>query len=113
MLVRLILILFVLKKATSLVPKVLHKYIGNLGEEHLYEIGVLTLLSFITILLLCYGFGYLSEWKRIKPWLGSLSDMPGNFTSVFRFMKIWASKKVEGLYANHKLVTLCHDGKGR
>ncbi len=69
-----ILLIFVFEKAIHIVQKAILPIKESFPDERIMGIGVLTLISLLSILLICYFFGYLAERKMVKLFLNALDE---------------------------------------
>src|SRR5688572_2309347 len=68
------LLFFILGKAITLVQKLIHPIKEHLPAERVFGVGLLTLISLVLILLICYLAGMLIERKRVKWLIAKLED---------------------------------------
>jgi uncharacterized membrane protein len=69
-----LLLLFILGKAISIVQKLILPIKKYLPAERVFGVGLLTLISLLLILIICYLAGMLIEQKRVKWLITKLED---------------------------------------
>lgn len=104
-----ILLVFILGKAISIVQKLLHPLNALLPEERVLGIGLFTLISLILILVICYIAGILSEGKRVKYFIAKLENNVLIFIPGYSFMKTRAGGAINKSEDHWRVVLVNED----
>ena len=105
-----LLLLFILGKAISIVQKLILPIKKYLPAERVFGVGLLTLISLIIILLICYLAGVLIEQKRVKWLITKLEDKILVFIPGYSMIKAQTSEIVSEAVANWQPVLIGEDG---
>jgi uncharacterized membrane protein len=105
-----ILLIFIFEKAIHIVQQIISPIKQNLPEERIFGIGILTLISLFTILLICYVFGFLAERKRIKLFLKVLDEGFSLIIPGYTMMKSRANEAIGVEEKQWNAVLLGEDG---
>lgn len=111
--VPLVVLVFILEKAVLLIRGLLSPIKDLLPEERIFGIGMLTLVSILVLLVVCYGFGYLTEKKRVKTILGKIDDGISLVIPGYAMMKNQASDVIGTNDGEWKPVLMGEDGDWR
>jgi len=104
------LLFFILGKAISLVQKLIHPIKEHLPAERVFGVGLLTLISLVLILFICYLAGMLIERKRVKWLIAKLEDKILVFIPGYSMIKAQTSEIVSEAVANWQPVLIGEDG---
>ena len=74
-LIPVIIILIILEKAFVTIKSIVEPLKGKLPQEHLFGIGIITLLSLVIILLLCYLAGAFADHRFFKSKLNKIDNI--------------------------------------
>jgi uncharacterized membrane protein len=105
-----ILLVFVFEKAVSIVQNIISPIREILPEERIFGIGVFTLISLFTILLICYVFGILAERKKIKVLLKLIDEVFTLIIPGYTMMKSRANEAIGIEEQNWNSVLIGDDG---
>jgi len=89
-----VLLLFIFKKAITIVQGLILPIKSHLPTETILGIGVLTLISVLIILLICYLAGMLAESRYVKSFIAFLEDNLFVFIPGYAMMKSSASEAI-------------------
>ena len=87
-------LIFVLEKAIVIVQKVILPLKHHLPAERIMGIGVLSLISILLLMLLCYSAGILAERKRIKSFIGFIENNVLTMIPGYTLLKSRASEAI-------------------
>jgi len=87
-------LVFVMEKAITLLQKVIHPIKEHLPNESVIGVGLFTVISVLLILLICYLAGVLAESKTIKSLMALLEDNLLVFIPGYAMMKSRASEAI-------------------
>lgn len=87
-------LVFVMEKAITLLQKVIHPIKEHLPNESVMGVGLFTVISVLLILLICYLAGVLAESKTIKSLMALLEDNLLVFIPGYAMMKSRASEAI-------------------
>ena len=104
------LLLFILGKAISIVQKLILPIKQHLPAERVLGVGLLTLISLLLILLICYLAGMLIEQKRVKWLIAKLEDSILVFIPGYSMIKAQTSEMVREAAAHWQPVLIGEDG---
>ena len=104
------LLLFILGKAISIVQKLILPVKKYLPAERVFGVGLLTLISLVLILLICYLAGMLIERKRVKRLITKLEDKILVFIPGYSMIKAQTSEIVSEAAAHWQPVLIGEDG---
>lgn len=104
------LLLFILGKAISLVQKLILPIKKHLPAERVLGVGLLTLISLVLILFICYLAGMLIEQKRVKWLITKLEDKILVFIPGYSMIKAQTSEIVSEAAAHWQPVLIGEDG---
>lgn len=104
------LLLFILGKAISIVQKLILPIKKYLPAERVFGVGLLTLISLVVILLICYLAGMLIERKRVKRLITKLEDKVLVFIPGYSMIKAQTSEMVSEAVAHWQPVLIGEDG---
>jgi len=90
----LILLLFVLGKAIDIVQKLILPIKKHLPAEQVLGVGMITLISILLILVICYIAGILAESRRIKSLIAKLEDNVLVFIPGYSMLKAQAGDAI-------------------
>jgi uncharacterized membrane protein len=105
-----LLLLFILGKAISIVQKLILPIKKYLPAERVFGVGLLTLISLVLILLICYLAGMLIEQKKVKWLIAKLEDKILVFIPGYSMIKAQTSEMVSEAVANWQPVLIGEDG---
>ncbi|RPA68993.1 hypothetical protein EF405_04030 [Cyclobacteriaceae bacterium YHN15] len=105
-----ILLIFVFEKAVNIVQNIISPIREILPEERIFGIGVFTLISLFTILLICYVFGFLAERKKIKVLLKLIDEVFSLIIPGYTVMKSRANEAIGLEEQNWNSVLIGDDG---
>jgi uncharacterized membrane protein len=105
-----LLLLFILGKAISIVQKLILPIKKYLPAERVFGVGLLTLISLVLILLICYLAGMLIEQKRVKWLITKLEDKILVFIPGYSMIKAQTNEMVSEAVANWQPVLIGEDG---
>jgi uncharacterized membrane protein len=88
------LLLFIFKKAIAIVQGLILPIKAHLPTERIFGVGVLSLISLLLILLICYVAGMVAESKKVKSFIGFLEDNLFVFIPGYAMMKSRASEAI-------------------
>jgi uncharacterized membrane protein len=88
------LLLFVMQKAIAIVQQLILPIKEYLPAERILGIGLLTLISLLLILMICYFAGILAESKRVKLFITLLEDNLLVYIPGYTMMKSRASEAI-------------------
>ena len=104
------LLLFILGKAVSIVQGLILPIKKHLPAERVFGVGMLTLISLVLILLICYLAGMLIEQKRVKWLIAKLEDNILVFIPGYSLIKAQTSGMLSEALANWQPVLIGEDG---
>jgi len=104
------LLLFILGKAISIVQKLILPIKKYLPAERVFGVGLLTLISLVLILFICYLAGMLIEQKRVKWLIAKLEDNILVFIPGYSMIKAQTSEIVSEAAAHWQPVLIGEDG---
>ena len=104
------LLLFILGKAISIVQKLILPIKKHLPAERVLGVGLLTLISLLLILLICYLAGMLIEQKRVKWLITKLEDNILVFIPGYSMIKAQTNEMVSEALANWQPVLIDEEG---
>jgi uncharacterized membrane protein len=104
------LLLFILGKAISIVQKLILPIKKYLPAERVFGVGLLTLISLVLILFICYVAGMLIEQKRVKWLIAKLEDNILVFIPGYSMIKAQTSEIVSEAAAHWQPVLIGEDG---
>src|SRR6187399_2415478 len=104
------LLLFILGKAVSIVQKLILPIKKHLPAERVLGVGLLTLISLVLILFICYLAGMLIEQKRVKWLITKLEDKVLVFIPGYSMIKAQTSEMVREAAAEWQPVLIDEDG---
>jgi len=104
------LLLFILGKAISIVQKLILPIKRYLPAERVFGVGLLTLISVVLILFICYLAGMLIEQKRVKWLITKLEDKILVFIPGYSMIKAQTSEIVSEAAAHWQPVLIGEDG---
>ena len=90
----LMILLFILGKAIGIVQTLILPIKDHLPTERVMGIGIISLISIIIILLLCYFAGIIAERKKVKAIIAKLEDKVLVFVPGYAMMKSRASESI-------------------
>ena len=105
-----LLLLFILGKAISIVQKLILPIKKYLPAERVFGVGLLTLISLVLILLICYLAGMLIEQKKVKWLIAKLEDKILVFIPGYSMIKAQTNEMVSEAVANWQPVLIGEDG---
>ncbi|MFD1315489.1 hypothetical protein [Namhaeicola litoreus] len=108
-----VLISYLLGKAIGFIQKMMTPIQEHLPQQKFFGIGMLTLLSVILILLICYGFGFLLEKSKTKFFMNKLDDLLSAIIPGYAMMKSSASNAIGITDKEWKVVLLGEEGDWR
>lgn len=88
------LLVFVMEKAITLVQKLIHPIKEHLPDDSVMGVGLFTIVSLLLILLICYLAGVLADRKAIKSLVALLEDNLLVFIPGYAMMKSRASEAI-------------------
>lgn len=109
-LVPIILLIFVFEKAVVIVQKIILPIREILPEERIFGIGIFTIISLFTILLVCYVFGFLAERKKVKLFLKFVDEAFSVIIPGYTVMKSRANEAIGIEEQNWNSVLIGEDG---
>lgn len=109
-LVPIILLIFVFEKAVVIVQKIILPIREILPEERIFGIGIFTIISLFTILLVCYVFGFLAERKKVKLFLKFVDEAFSMIIPGYTVMKSRANEAIGIEEQNWNSVLIGEDG---
>ena len=104
------LLLFILGKAISIVQGLILPIKKHLPAERVFGVGLLTLISLVLILFICYLAGMLIERKRVKRLITKLEDKILVFIPGYSMIKAQTSEIVSEAVAHWQPVLIGEDG---
>ena len=104
------LLLFILGKAISLVQRLILPIKNYLPAERVLGVGLLTLISLVLILFLCYLAGMLIEQKKVKWLITKIEDKILVFIPGYSMLKAQTNEIVSEAVANWQPVLIGEDG---
>ena len=104
------LLLFILGKAISVVQKLILPVKKYLPAERVFGVGLLTLISLVLILLICYLAGMLIERKRVKWLITKLEDNILVFIPGYSMIKAQTNEMLSEASAHWQPVLIGEDG---
>lgn len=106
-----VLLVFILGKAVVLVQNLILRVTKYLPDEPVLGMGLLTVISILFILLVCFVAGILSEGKRVKSLIAKLEDNVLVYVPGYSMMKSRATDAVTETDDEWRAV-LVNEGKG-
>lgn len=88
------LLVFVMEKAITLVQKLIHPIKAHLPDDSVMGVGLFTILSLLLILLICYLAGVLADRKSVKSLIALLENNLLVFIPGYAMMKSRASEAI-------------------
>ncbi|HMK17914.1 MAG TPA: hypothetical protein VK492_06945 [Chitinophagaceae bacterium] len=104
------LLLFILGKAITIVQKLILPIKKYLPAERVFGVGLLTLISLVLILFICYLAGMLIERKKVKRLITKLEDKILVFIPGYSMIKAQTSEIVSEAVAHWQPVLIGEDG---
>ena len=104
------LLFFILGKAISLVQKLILPIKQHLPAERVLGVGLLTLISLVLILFICYLAGMLVERKKVKWLITKLEDNILVFIPGYSMIKAQTSEIASDASAHWQPVLIGEDG---
>ena len=105
-----LLLFFILGKAISIVQKLMLPIKKHLPTERVFGVGLLTLISLVLILFVCYLAGMLIERKRVKRLITKLEDNILVYIPGYSIIKAQTSEIVSEAVAHWQPVLMGDDG---
>jgi len=105
-----LLLFFILGKAISIVQKLMLPIKKHLPTERVFGVGLLTLISLVLILFVCYLAGMLIERKRVKRLITKLEDNILVYIPGYSIIKAQTSEIVSEAVAHWQPVLMGEDG---
>src|SRR5215204_1671548 len=104
-----LLLFFILGKAISIVQKLMLPIKKHLPAERVFGVGLLTLISLVLILFVCYLAGMLIERKRVKRLITKLEDNILVYIPGYSIIKAQTSEIVSEAVAHWQPVLMGED----
>ena len=104
------LLLFILGKAISIVQGLILPIKRHLPAERVFGVGMLTLISLVLILLICYLAGMLIEQKRVKWLITKLEDNILVFIPGYSMIRAQTNEMLSEALAHWQPVLIDEDG---
>jgi len=103
------LLLFIFGKAIDIVQGIIHPIKNYLPDDTIMGVGLITLISILLILLLCYLAGILSEKKGVKKFVTAMEDNVLVFIPGYAMIKSRAGEAVGHTDDEWKVVMVGED----
>ena len=103
------LLIFIFGKAIKIVQSIILPIKTHLPAERIFGIGILSLISLILILLVCYIAGMLSESKKVKSFLSFIEDNLLIFIPGYALIKSGARDAIGDADDKWKVVMIAED----
>lgn len=106
----LVVLIFILEKSILIIKGLLSPIKNHLPEENIFGIGVLTLLSLVILLAVCYVFGFLAEKKKVLSILKVIDEGLSLIIPGYAMMKTRAGDAIGSNDEQWKSVIMGEDG---
>ena len=103
------LLIFIFEKAIKIVQSIILPIKSHLPAERIFGIGILSLISLILILLVCYITGMLTESKKVKSFLSFIEDNLLIFIPGYAMIKSGARDAIGDTDNEWKVVMIAED----
>jgi len=103
------LLIFIFEKAIKIVQSIILPIKSHLPAERIFGIGILSLISLILILLVCYIAGMLTESKKVKSFLSFIEDNLLIFIPGYAMIKSGARDAIGDADDKWKVVMIAED----
>ena len=103
------LLIFIFEKAIKIVQSIILPIKSHLPAERIFGIGILSLISIVLILLVCYIAGMLTESKKVKSFLSFIEDNLLIFIPGYAMIKSGARDAIGDADDKWKVVMIAED----
>jgi len=103
------LLIFIFGKAIKIVQSIILPIKSHLPAERIFGIGILSLISLVLILLVCYIAGMLTESKKVKSFLSFIEDNLLIFIPGYALIKSGARDAIGDADDKWKVVMIAED----
>ena len=103
------LLIFIFEKAIKIVQSIILPIKSHLPVERIFGIGILSLISLVLILLVCYVAGMLTESKKVKSFLSFLENNLLIFIPGYAMIKSVAKDAIGDTDNEWKVVMIVAD----
>jgi len=103
------LLIFIFEKAIKIVQSIILPIKSHLPVERIFGIGILSLISLVLILLVCYVAGMLTESKKVKSFLSFIEDNLLIFIPGYAMIKSGARDAIGDADDKWKVVMIAED----
>ena len=103
------LLIFIFGKAIKIVQSIILPIKSHLPAERIFGIGILSLISLVLILLVCYIAGMLTESKKVKSFLSFIEDNLLIFIPGYAMIKSGARDAIGDADDKWKVVMIAED----
>jgi len=106
----LVILVFILEKAVLIMKGIISPIREYLPEDRILGIGMLTLVSIVMVMAVCYGFGFLAEKKKVKTFLKLIDEGISMIIPGYTLMKSNARNAIGSNDDTWKSVLMGEDG---
>jgi len=106
----LVILVLILEKAVLIIKSIISPIKEYLPEDRFLGIGMLTLVSIVVAMAVCYGLGFLAEKKKVKTFLKLIDEGISLIIPGYTLMKSNASNAIGSNDDSWKSVLIGEDG---